>query len=162
MSIWHSTEAVCLILGLICIFYYIGIVGYGRDICQTLRGLAGGRLAFLLAIAGGMVAESRHHMAVLANLLRAAGILIAIGILVVGFIGAHIFAGMRAEAGAEPSICDRARRAGAGDEGVESTPEAAGLCGRVCERKSGYGYFFCRAVRETARISQRQKRCRSI
>ena len=34
-------------------------------------------------------------MAVLANLLRAAGILIAIGILVVGFIGAHIFAGMR-------------------------------------------------------------------
>ena len=51
--------------------------------------------AFLPRRSGGMVAESRHHMAVLANLLRAAGILIAIGILVVGFIGAHIFAGMR-------------------------------------------------------------------
>ena len=46
-----------------------------------------------------------------------------------------------AEAEAEPSICDRARRTGTGDEGVESTPEAAGLCGRVCERKSGYGIF---------------------
>ena len=94
MSIWHSTEAVCLILGLICIFYYIGIVGYaGITADFAWIWLVGA--AFLLAIAGGMVAESRHHMAVLANLLRAAGILIAIGILVVGFIGAHIFAGMR-------------------------------------------------------------------
>lgn len=94
MSIWHSTEAVCLVLGLICIFYYIGIVGYAGITADFARIWLVGA-AFLLAIAGGMVAESRHHMAVLANLLRAAGILIAIGILVVGFIGAHIFAGMR-------------------------------------------------------------------
>ena len=94
MSIWHGTEAVCLILGLICIFYYIGIVGYaGITADFAWIWLVGA--AFLLAIAGGMVAESRHHMAVLANLLRVVGILMAIGILVVGFIGAHIFAGMR-------------------------------------------------------------------
>ena len=88
MSIWHSTEAVCLVLGLICIFYYIGIVGYA-GITADFAWIWLMGAAFLLAIAGGMAAESRHHMAVLANLLRAAGILMAIGILVVGFIGAH-------------------------------------------------------------------------
>ena len=76
MSIWHSTEAVCLILGLICIFYYIGIVGYA-GITADFAWIWLMGAAFLLAIAGGMAAESRHHMAVLANLLRAAGILMA-------------------------------------------------------------------------------------
>ena len=94
MSVWHGVETVCLILGLVCIFYYIVIVGYaGITADFAWIWLVGA--AFLLAVAGGMFAESRHHMTVLANLLRAAGILMAVGIVVIGFIGAHIFAGMR-------------------------------------------------------------------
>lgn len=160
MSIWHSTEAVCLILGLICIFYYIGIVGYaGITADFAWIWLVGA--AFLLAIAGGMVAESRHHMAVLANLLRAAGILIAIGILVVGFIGAHIFAGMRQKPEQNlPYVIVL----GAQVRGTKvSKHSGSGWTVRQSMRKKiRIRYFFCRAVRETARISQRQKRCRSI
>lgn len=94
MGIWHGTEAVCLILGLACIFYYIVIVGYA-GITADFAWIWLVCTAFLLTVAGGMFAESRHHMEVLANLLRAAWILMAIGIVAVGFIGAHILAGMR-------------------------------------------------------------------
>lgn len=94
MSVWHGMEAVCLVLGLACIFYYIVIVGYaGITADFAWIWLVGA--AFLLAITGGMFVEARHHMAVLTHLLCAAGILMAIGIVAVGFIGAHIFAGMR-------------------------------------------------------------------
>ena len=94
MSVWHGTEAVCLVLGLACIFYYIIIVGYaGITADFAWIWLVGA--AFLFAIAGGMFAQERHPTAVLSGVLRAAWILMAIGILVIGFSGAHIFAGMR-------------------------------------------------------------------
>ena len=94
MSVWHGMEVVCLLTGLACIFYYIVIVGYAGITADFAWVWIAGA-AFLLAVAGGMFAEARQHRAVLVGLLRAAWILMVIGILVVGFIGAHIFAGMR-------------------------------------------------------------------
>lgn len=93
-NIRHGIEAGCLLLGIACFVYYIMIVGYA-GITADFAWIWIAGAVFFLAMAGGGFMEARHPSAALSWLLRAAGVLTILGILVVGWIGAHIFAGMR-------------------------------------------------------------------